>query len=141
MTTPNDRRYLGDPERYPDPYEPILEPPDEPPPPEPRRRLITPLRVMLGLAVLGSIAVVGYGLLARDETQLPMMTAGVFVSGLTFVLLALAGAWAAYSRARDGSAGSALVYAFLGGIAALLAAAFFATAIVLLLTLGKVSTA
>jgi hypothetical protein len=111
----------------------------ESPEPAPRRRgrLLTPIRVTLGIALIASIGVVTYGLLARDATQIPVLTAGGYISGIVFVLLGLAGAWAAYRRAQDGSSGRALVYAVLGGIAALLAAAAFAGAIILTLTLDS----
>ena len=154
MTDPNDRRYVVDdyPDRrypdarypetgFPDPGYPGYPDPSEapgPPVPRPRRqRRITPLRVVLGIALVASLAVVVYGLLARDATQLPMLTAGEFISGIVFALLALAGAWAAYSRSREGSTGRALVYAVMGGFAALLAAGSLAFAIILALTLDK----
>ncbi|MEA2537209.1 MAG: hypothetical protein QOF11_1443 [Chloroflexota bacterium] len=149
LTDPNDRDHVVG--EYPDeayPYEPDSErpyrdqayqlQPEVPEIPARRpRRTITPLRVTLGIALLVSLAVVGYGLVARDATQLPMLTAGEFISGIVFALLALAGAWAAYSQSREGSAGRALVYAVGGGIAALLAAASLAAAIILALTLSS----
>jgi hypothetical protein len=147
VTVPSDRRYLVDDDPgyrvddepgYAGPgYADQEEPPEWPEPRPRRRRRITPLRVTLGIALLVSLAVVGYGLVARDATQLPMLTAGEFISGLVFALLALAGAWAAYSRSREGSPGRALVYAVMGGVAALLAAGSLAFAIILALTLDK----
>jgi hypothetical protein len=141
LTVPSDRRYLvdDDPDYVfdDDPGYADEEEPPEWPAPRPRRRRITPLRVTLGIALLVSLAVVGYGLVARDATQLPVLTAGEFISGIVFALLALAGAWAAYSRSREGSPGRALVYAVMGGVAALLAAGSLAFAIILALTLDK----
>ncbi len=120
----------------------IAQPPNpdgiESPEPTPRRkrgRPLTPVRVTLGIALVASIGAVAYGLLARDATQIPVLTASGYMSGIVFVLLALAGAWAAYRRAQGGQGGRALVYAVLGGIAALLAAVAFAGAIILTLTL------
>jgi hypothetical protein len=136
MTQPSDRRYSGGP--YPDADTDAI--PGEPLEEAPRRRgrpRITPLRVFLGIALAASSLVVGYGLLARDATQIPVLTAGEFISGIVFVMLALAGAWAAFSRARDGESGRALVYALLGGVSALLAAGSIAAAIILTLTLDK----
>jgi hypothetical protein len=154
LTDPNDRRYVVDdyPDRrypdarypetgFPDPDYPGYPGPSESPGAplrRPRRqRRITPLRVVLGIALLASLGVVVYGLLARDATQLPMLTAGEFISGIVFALLALAGAWAAYSRSREGSTGRALMYAVMGGFAALLAAASLASAVILTLTLSS----
>ena len=148
MTDPDDRRYIPSDQRYmvddyaepdypdPDAQEPV-DPPDWPVRPPRRRRTITPLRVTLGIALLVSLGVVGYGLVARDATQVPVLTAGEFISGVVFGLLALAGAWASYSRSREGSPGRALVYAVMGGIAALLAAAWLAAATIQTLILGS----
>jgi hypothetical protein len=120
---------------------PPLTPADvEPTTPEVRRRrgrLLTPVRVTLGIALIASIGVVGYGLLARDATQIPVLTAGTYILGIVFALLALAGAWAAYRRAQAGESGRSLLYAMLGGVAALLAAGSFAAAVILTLTVGS----
>jgi type VI protein secretion system component VasF len=123
-------------------FDPLVPPPDAATPETPeaparrrRGRLLTPVRVTLGIALLVSAGVVGYGLLVRDATQMPVLTAGTYIIGVVFALLALAGAWAAYRQAQEGSGGRALVYAVLGGLAALLAAGSFAGAIILTLTL------
>ena len=102
-----------------------------------RGRLLTPVRVTLAIALAVSVGVVGYGLLVRDATQMPVLTAGTYIVGIVFALLALAGAWAAFSRAREGSGGRALMYAVMGGVAALLAAGAIAGAIILTLTLDS----
>ncbi len=96
--------------------------------------MLTPVRVILALALVGAGAVVAYGLVARDQTQLPVLTAGLYVSGVVFALLALAGAWAAFSQARDGSGLRALVYSLLGGATALVSAVCFALGAILTLT-------
>ncbi len=91
---------------------------------------VTALRGTLGIALLGSLLIVAYGVSARDASQVPVLTAGMAISGAVFGLLALAGAYAAYRQATDGRSGRAFVYAVLGGAAALLAAGFMAAAIV-----------
>ncbi len=91
----------------------------------------------LGIALVASLGVVTYGLLARDSSQLTVLTAGAYIVGIVFALLALAGAWAAYQRGRQGQSGRALIYALLGGVTALLAAGSFAGAILLTLTLDS----
>ena len=73
----------------------------------------------------------------RDASQMPALVVGQFLTGIVFVLLALAGAWAAFSRARDGEGFKALLYALLGGICVLLGAGSLAAAIILTLTLRK----
>ncbi len=136
MTQPGDRAYQGEP--YPDPgLDPDAGGPVDKAPRRLGRPRVTPLRAFLSIALIASSLVVGYGLLARDATQLPVLTAGEFISGIVFVMLALAGAWAAFSRGREGESGRALVYALLGGVSALIAAGSFAAAVILTLTLGK----
>ena len=110
--------------------------PDDPAAPDPAPRaprgpLLTPLRVTLALALLGSLAMIGYGLFARDDTQLRVLTAGGFVAGIVLALLAVAGAYAAYRRAAARQEGRAFAYALLGGLAAVLAALAFASASIL----------
>ncbi len=130
MTEPNQGRSAGEPYQA-----PASAPPLDESEREPRSPRLTPLRAFLGIALIASSAVVAYGLLARDATQIPMLTAGEFISGIVFVLLALAGAWAAFDRARDGESGRAFIYALLGGLCVLVAAGSFAAAIILSLTL------
>ena len=125
---------------------PVAVPPGEAAPESPPgRRLprphlgrprLTPVRVTLGIALIGCLGLVTYGLVARDATQIPVLTAGEFVTGIVFALLALAGAWAAFSRARGGQSGRALLYAILGGVAALLSAGAFAGAVIQALILN-----
>lgn len=94
---------------------------------------VTALRATLGIALLGSLAIVAYGLSARDASQIPVLTAGVAISSMVFGLLALAGARAAFRQAADGRSGRAFVYALLGGAAALFAAGSMAAAVILAL--------
>ncbi len=94
---------------------------------------VTALRATLGIALIGSLLLVAYGVFARDATQIPVLTAGVAINGLVFGLLALAGAWASFRQAADGRSGRAFTYAVLGGAAALFAAGSMAAAVILAL--------
>lgn len=124
MANPSDNRYVGRhvPNRAPERTAPHVGP-----------FRVTALRTTLGIALLGSLLIVGYGVSVRDASQIPVLTAGMAISGLVFGLVALAGAYAAYRQAADGRSGRALVYAVLGGAAALLAAGSMAAAIILAL--------
>jgi hypothetical protein len=137
MTLPNDPWTAGPAPPAPEAYEGASQDAEEAPEPVRRRPRLTPLRVTLTIALAGALAVVAYGLIARDATQVPMLTAGEFMTGVVFGLLALAGAWAAFSRARDGESGRALLYAVLGGVAALMAAGAFAAATIQTLILSR----
>jgi hypothetical protein len=124
MTPTDDGRYVGMRRREPAPKRigPYLGP-----------FRITPIRATLGIALCGALAVQVYGLIVRDSTQMPVLTAAEVINGVVFVALALAGAYAAYRQAAGGLAGRALLYALLGGVAALVAAGSFAAAVILAL--------
>ena len=96
----------------------------------------TPGLLTLLVALAGSTVFVGWGLVARDSTQVPVLCAGFAVYGLIFSSLALGGGRATYLAARTGGAGRALLWALLGGVAACIAAACFGLALVLALVLG-----
>jgi hypothetical protein len=92
---------------------------------------VTATRVILLLAVAGSIGYLAYAITVRDNTQIPMLASGAAVLGLVFVALALAGAVATLRAAREDRPGRSVVAAILGGIAGLIAFGCFAVAAVL----------
>ncbi len=94
---------------------------------------ITPTRVTLAIALVGSILFVAYSLTVRDPSQIPMLSAGSAVLGIVFLALTVAGLVATYRAGSEGRAGRAFGMAILGGIAALLASASFAAAVILAL--------
>jgi hypothetical protein len=92
---------------------------------------ITATRVILLVAVVGSIGYLAYAITVRDNTQIPMLASGAAVLGIVFVALALAGVVATLRAARDDRPGRSVVAAILGGIAGLIAFGCFAVAAVL----------
>ena len=92
---------------------------------------ITATRVILLVAVVGSVAYLAYAITVRDNTQIPMLASGAAVLGIVFVALALAGAIATVRAARDDRPGRSVVSAILGGIAGVIAFGCFAVAAVL----------
>jgi hypothetical protein len=87
---------------------------------------ITPAVIVVALALIGSIAFLGYVVLAIDEEQIPLLAAGFVVLGACFVAIAigsLMGMWRAASRA---AVGRALALAIVGGIAGIAAIGCFA---------------
>ena len=87
---------------------------------------ITPAVIVVALALIGSVAFIGYVVLAIDEEQIPLLAAGFVVLGACFVAIAigaLMGMWRAASRAAGGRA---LVLAIVGGIAGMAALGCFA---------------
>lgn len=94
---------------------------------------LTPTRVTLAVALGGSLLFLLYGIIVRDETQIPMLCAGFAVLGIVFLALAVAGAIGTYREGQGGRGGQAFAFALAGGLAALVSAGSFATAVVLAL--------
>ena len=93
------------------------------------RRLSIP-GIVIGLALVGSVAWIGYVVASVEENQIPFLAVGFVVLGATFgaiALWSLVGMWRAASHARGGRAfGLAIV----GGLAGLGAIGCFAVAAV-----------
>ena len=86
---------------------------------------ITPVVILIALGFLGSVAFLGYVVLAIDEQQIPLLAAGFVVLGACFGVTAIGavvGMWRAASRAAGGRA---LSLAIVGGIAGLAAIGCF----------------
>ncbi|HEU4572346.1 MAG TPA: hypothetical protein VFR93_06635 [Candidatus Limnocylindrales bacterium] len=98
-----------------------------------RRRLVTPTRVILAVAALGSIAFLAYAVTVRDTRQIPLLASGAVVLGLVFAALAAAGGIATYRAGRDGRVLQATALALGGGIAGIVAAGAMAFALVIVL--------
>lgn len=94
---------------------------------------LTPTRVTLAIALLGSVAFIVYAITVRDASQIPLLAAGSLVLGLVFAALAVAGLVATYRSASGGRGGSAFVDAILGGLAAVIAFGCFAVTVILAL--------
>jgi hypothetical protein len=108
---------------------------DEPAPrraPE-RRSLVTPTRITLAIAVIGSIVYLVYAVTVRDTRQIPLLASGAVVLGLVFVALAVAGGVATYHAGQEGRLARALLTAIGGGVAGIVAAGAFAFGLVLVL--------
>ena len=94
---------------------------------------ITPTRVTLLIALIGSVGFLGYAITVRDPSQIPLLASGAAVLGIVFAALALAGAIGAVRAGREGAGGRAFAMALSGGIAAVIAFGCFGAAIVLAL--------
>jgi hypothetical protein len=82
------------------------------------RRLSIP-GIVIGLAIIGSLAFIGYVVLRVEENQIPLVASGFVVLGASLAALALwcvVGIWRAASRARGARA---LGLAIVGGLAGL----------------------
>jgi len=97
---------------------------------------VTATRLVLLIAVVGSIGYLAYAITVRDATQIPMLASGAVVLGIVFVALAIAGVVATVRSAREGRPGRSVMAAVFGGIAGVIACACFAAAAVLSLLWG-----
>ena len=86
---------------------------------------ITPAVIVVALAFVGSLAYLGWVVLAVDEEQIPLLAAGFVVLGASFAAIAigaLLGMWRAASRAAGRRA---LLLAIVGGLAGMAAIGCF----------------
>ncbi|HVL53391.1 MAG TPA: hypothetical protein VM344_03950 [Vitreimonas sp.] len=101
-----------------------------------RGRLVTPVRVVLVLALVGSFAYVAYALVVvRDTSAIPMLAWGAVALGVVFLALAVVGGRGTLSAGRAGRSRDAFLFAIGGGIAAIIGFGCLAAATVLGLVL------
>ena len=98
-------------------------------PDRPRRSMrISIPGIVIGLALLGSIAFIGYVVTQVEDDQIPLLATGFVVLGASFAAIAIwtiVGMWRAASRSRGGRA---LLLAVVGGLAGLGAIGCFTVA-------------
>ncbi len=97
---------------------------------------VTPTRVILFIAVAGSIGYLAYAITVRDATQIPMLASGAAVLGIVFSALAIAGAIETVRAARSGRPGRSVMAAVFGGVAGLVAFGCFGAAAIFALLWG-----
>jgi hypothetical protein len=109
--------------------------------PEPEGRHLGPIPitatgVLLVIALILSVAWLGYTITVRDASQIPLLASGTVVLGVVFAAIAIVGGRATWRSSVRGRDARAFGHAIVGGIAWLAAAACFAGAIVLFLLKG-----
>ena len=107
-------------------------------PPEARRVgpiPITATGVLIAVALVLSLAFLGFVITVRDASQIPLLAAGMAVLGLVFAAIAVVGGRASWRSSVRGSDARAIGHAVVGGIAWLVAAACLAGAVILFLVL------
>ena len=113
--------------------------PDEAPAPRlslaERLKRTPPALVILTLAAIGSTGFLVYEL-ARRTAPIAVLSSAAFVTGLCYVAITVVCAIATYKSGSDGRTLRAFLLAFIGGMAAIIAAASFAGGLVLVLALG-----
>ena len=94
---------------------------------------ITATGVLIVVALILSLAYVGFAISVRDASQIPLLASGLVVLGLVFLAIAAVGARATWRSSVRGSDARAFGHAIVGGIASLVAAGCFAVAVILIL--------
>jgi hypothetical protein len=94
---------------------------------------ITATGVLIIVALAGSLLYLVYALTVRDASQIPLLASGAVVLGIVFVAIAVVGARATWRSSVGGRDARAFGHAIVGGLAALVAAGCFASAIILFL--------
>jgi hypothetical protein len=92
---------------------------------------ITPTRVILAIAVVGSIGFGLYTVTVRDANQIPLLAAGLTVLGLVFGMLTIAGVIATYRAGSDEQAVRAMFLAIGAGVASIITLGCLAGAVLL----------
>ena len=100
-----------------------------------RLRRTSPVLVILALAAIGSTGFLLYELASRTA-PIAVLSSAAFVAGLCYAAITVFCAEATYRFSSDGRTWRALLLAFIGGTAAIIAAMSFASGLVLVLTLG-----
>ena len=90
---------------------------------------LTPFRLVVAIAFLGSAAFIAYAVLrVRDTNQIPMMSSGFAVLGIALAAMALGAVIQLVRAANSGQSGRAMVLGIAGGIAGLAAIGCFTAA-------------
>jgi hypothetical protein len=98
-----------------------------------RRTIVTPARLVLLVAFVGSVVFLAWGILTRGPTQVPFLITGLGILGITLATIALGGAVVSWRSGVRGRGGRAFLAAFLGGVIAIAAFACFTAAVILTL--------
>lgn len=101
---------------------------------------LTPIRLVIGLAFVGSAGFIAYAILrVRDTNQIPMLSSGFAVLGLALASIALACVIQLWRAGSTGFTGRAVALGIVGGIFGLAAIGCF-TATTILALLWKAGT-
>jgi hypothetical protein len=92
---------------------------------------ITPTKIILAVAVVGSIGFGLYTVTVRDANQIPLLAAGLTVLGLVFGMLTVAGVIATYRAGSDEQAVRAMFLAIGAGVASIVTLGCLAGAVLL----------
>jgi len=92
---------------------------------------VTPIRVVVAIAFLGSVVFIGYAILrVRDASQIPMLSSGFLVLGVACAAMALGALVQMWRAGSQGRTGRAFALAVVGGAVGLAAIGCFTVTVV-----------
>jgi hypothetical protein len=94
---------------------------------------VTATGILIVIALVLSVAYLGFTITVRDPSQIPLLASGLVVLGIVFIAIAGVGGRAAWRSSVRGSDARAFGHAIVGGIASLVAAGCIAMAMILFL--------
>jgi hypothetical protein len=89
------------------------------------------VRIVLAVAIVGSLAYLAFALTVRDTSQIPMLSSGAAILGICFIVLSGVAFLGIRRAGREGQDRRAMVLALFGGGAAIVGFVGIAFAIVL----------
>lgn len=99
--------------------------------PRASRRRVSPGIVFLAIAIVASVAYIGYAITVRDASQIPLLASGAVVVAIAFGALTVYCFGAVLRAGREGRGWRAMFIALIGGCAAIATCAAVAGAIIL----------
>lgn len=100
-----------------------------------RRRRASPFWILLLIGVAAAVGFFAWAVLGRD-TPVSVLAASLLAIGLVLALVTLRAAVSTYRAGSSGAAGAALLFALVGGMAAILAGLALAAAYALVNLVG-----
>lgn len=91
---------------------------------------ITPIRLMLLVALAGGIGFLVWSLLERDALQIPLMATGFALTGLVLLAMAILAVINIVRAGHEGRDGAAVLTAIFGGVVAMGAMLCLAAAVI-----------
>ena len=99
-------------------------------------RRISPGLVFLSIGVIGSIIYFAYAVTVREPSQIPLLASGLVVLAIVFGALAVYSLRETWRAGGDDRGRRAMLYAVVGGVAAMVTAGCVAFAIILFTVAG-----
>jgi hypothetical protein len=92
---------------------------------------ISPIRVILVIALLGGFGFLAYAVFVRDQLQVPLMASGFAVVGIVLGAMAVLALLSVVRAGREGRDGTAVMTSVFGGLLAVASLLSLAAAVIM----------